>query len=228
MHGTGSGGNKGGSAGGVVVQKFNSRRGCFNTLTFPEMDFVPLLFKYCTVKSKSNATDASANQSMSQAGVNRIKIEQQMRQENTCVITCKKARYRDPKTKKGYHDLEAFRELRRRYDAGEPLESKLNLDDLKSLKELKEDGNHASGSTADMKRNNYIKGEDADMNTNDGNNTGGKPFKLKDTHTQIEPRIGGGAADVVKSEHKDGTLDDNNNTCKSKNKCESNSNPSVK
>merc|ERR1712157_238201 len=44
---------------------------------------------------------------------------------NTCVITGKKARYRDPKTKMGYHDLSAFKELRRRSEAGEPLEREI-------------------------------------------------------------------------------------------------------
>ncbi|KAI2497903.1 YL1 nuclear protein [Fragilaria crotonensis] len=37
----------------------------------------------------------------------------------------KRVRYKDPKTKMGYYDLAAFKELRRRYDAGEPLQQGL-------------------------------------------------------------------------------------------------------
>mmetsp|Transcript_18776 Transcript_18776/g.29448 ORF Transcript_18776/g.29448 Transcript_18776/m.29448 type:complete len:485 (-) Transcript_18776:44-1498(-) len=40
-------------------------------------------------------------------------------QKTKCVITGKVARYRDPKTMMGYYDLDAFKELRRRLDAGE-------------------------------------------------------------------------------------------------------------
>ncbi|KAL3790806.1 hypothetical protein HJC23_004707 [Cyclotella cryptica] len=43
-----------------------------------------------------------------------------------CVITGKVARYRDPQTMLGYHDINAYKELRRRVDAGElrPLPSR--------------------------------------------------------------------------------------------------------
>lgn len=43
----------------------------------------------------------------------------QEKKQETCVITGKIARYRDPKTMMGYHDIDAFRELRRRVEAGE-------------------------------------------------------------------------------------------------------------
>ena len=39
--------------------------------------------------------------------------------EKKCFITGKVAKYRDPKTKHYYHDKDAFKELRRRLDAGE-------------------------------------------------------------------------------------------------------------
>lgn len=80
-----------------VIQKFNSRRGCYNTLTFPEMDHIPAIF------------DSSK----------RIQhIHKTQRNASKCVITGKKARYRDPKTMLGYHDIEAFQELRRRLENG--------------------------------------------------------------------------------------------------------------
>jgi hypothetical protein len=96
-----NGGNK------KVISKFNSRRGCLNTFTFPEMDHVPEVF------TRSKTLEQ-----------HRIQIMEQMQKDNTCVITGKKARYRDPKTNFGYHDLLAYKELRRRLDAGERLEQK--------------------------------------------------------------------------------------------------------
>eukprot|EP00957_Ditylum_brightwellii_P027769 2098407-Ditylum_brightwellii.AAC.1 len=51
-----------------------------------------------------------------------------------CIITGKKAKYRDPKTMKGYHDKEAFAELRRRLEAGEALYQPNALVDKKKKK----------------------------------------------------------------------------------------------
>ena len=101
--------NKKGHHGGnkKVISKFNSRRGCLNTLTFPEMDHVPEVF-----------TRAKTSEEQ------RIQIVEKMRKDNTCVITGKKARYRDPKTNLGYHDLAAYKELCRRSDAGDALGQK--------------------------------------------------------------------------------------------------------
>ena len=39
--------------------------------------------------------------------------------EKKCVITGKVARYKDPKTKQYYHDLDAYKELQRRLESGE-------------------------------------------------------------------------------------------------------------
>jgi len=89
---------------GKVICKMNSKRGCYNTITFPEMDFVPKIF--------------TGNQVI---GNSTLEMEKR-KKANTCVITGKTARYRDPKTKMGYHDLSAFKELRRRSEAVEPLE----------------------------------------------------------------------------------------------------------
>jgi len=85
---------------GKVICKFRSRRGCLNSLTFPEMDHVPdiLARKHVAPTLKKVPTE--------------------------CVITGKKACYRDPKTMLGYHDSAAFQELRRRLNAGEPLDQR--------------------------------------------------------------------------------------------------------
>jgi len=95
------GGNK------KVVSKFHSRRGCFNTITFPEMDHVPEIF----------------TRGIQMTQEQRDQMMEQIQKESTCVITGKKARYRDPKTNLGYYDLATFKELRRRLEAGEKLES---------------------------------------------------------------------------------------------------------
>ena len=88
---------------GKVICKFRSRRGCLNSLTFPEMDHIPdiLARKHVAPPKK------------------KVPIE--------CVITGKKARYRDPKTMVGYYDADAFKELRRRLNAGEPLDQRKKL-----------------------------------------------------------------------------------------------------
>jgi YL1 nuclear protein/YL1 nuclear protein C-terminal domain len=82
-----------------VIQKYHSRRGCLVTLTFPEMDAVPELF---TRKSETPSQP----------------------ERLVCVITGKPAKYRDPKTGKGYYDTAAFKELRKRHDAGVPLDQR--------------------------------------------------------------------------------------------------------
>ncbi len=91
------------SADKKVVSKFNSRRGCLNTFTFPEMDHVPEIFMQLKVSSVEQR---------------RRQMIDKLKKESVCVITGKEARYRDPKSRLGYHDLAAFKELRRRLDAG--------------------------------------------------------------------------------------------------------------
>lgn len=83
-----------------IISRFHSKRGCYNTITFPNMDHVPDILvngasKSCLVHKKHGSMK--------------------------CVITGKIGRYLDPKTGKRYHDLTAFKELRRRLEAGEPL-----------------------------------------------------------------------------------------------------------
>lgn len=86
-----------------VIEKFVSRRGYLNSVTFPSMDHIPPILRNnnnnnnpdssSSTKSTPNSTDSAA----------------------LCAISGKVARYRDPLTGRGYHDLDAFRELRRRH-----------------------------------------------------------------------------------------------------------------
>lgn len=84
-----------------LLQRYISKRGCFNTLNFSEMDAVPKIL----ISNEADRPKAVT--------------------PTYCVITGKRVRYKDPKTKMGYYDLAAFKELRRRYDAGEPLQQGL-------------------------------------------------------------------------------------------------------
>ena len=109
-----------------VICKSNSKRGMYNTLTYPYMDHIPDLF-----------TRPKLNESEHQLQLQNIK------RNNTCVITGKKAKYRDPKTGKSYHDLAAFKELRRRFEAGEKLEQCPILSDEANSKEKQKTSNEA-------------------------------------------------------------------------------------
>ena len=129
-----------------TICKYNSKRGCYNTLTFPSMDHVPEIFTRHQINEKERT----------------LQIER-IRKDNICVITGKKAKYRDPKTGKGYHDLAAFRELRRRYNAGEKLEfcpalpdedktSLKLIDGDKSKIAVKESSSCSDGKTSCLKK----------------------------------------------------------------------------
>jgi len=91
-----------------VVMKYHSLKGCYNTITFPDMDHVPQIFR------RKTATDINED-SMTTAKLKNKK------NNDECIITGKKARYRDPLTGESYYDLKAYRELRRRYNEGLPL-----------------------------------------------------------------------------------------------------------
>lgn len=73
---------------GRVIERFVSRRGYMNVVSFPEMDHVPHLLTKSTAQLPPDPT--------------------------YCVITGKRARYWDPLTKQGYYDLSAFMEIRKR------------------------------------------------------------------------------------------------------------------
>jgi len=84
---------------GSIIEQWTSRRGTLNTVQFPEMDHVPTIL----TQPKRAPTPPSPI---------------------VCVITGKRARYRDPRTMMGYCDAAAFKELRRRHEAGEPLDQR--------------------------------------------------------------------------------------------------------
>jgi vacuolar protein sorting-associated protein 72 len=85
---------------GKLIMQYTSRKGYLNTITFPEMDHVPEIL----TRRDSQAAKYP--------------------KPTYCVITGLKACYKDPLTGLGYHDLAAFKELRRRSDAGEPLDQR--------------------------------------------------------------------------------------------------------
>ncbi len=106
-----------------VVQKFHSRRGCLITLTFPEMDAVPEILTRRHESTKApppaqNPPIAGAKQESSTLPTPTLQQHQHQLPSNRCVITGKAGKYKDPLTKYPYHDLAAFKELRRRHKAG--------------------------------------------------------------------------------------------------------------
>ena len=82
-------------------ERFHSRRGCLNTITFPSIDLMPEILK----------------------GDHKL-ARRPTRRNTKCVITGKEGRYRDPKSGLPYFDLSAFKELQRRRESGEPLNEK--------------------------------------------------------------------------------------------------------
>lgn len=111
-----------------VVMKYHSLKGCYNTLTFPDMDHVPHIFRRKTtdINEDSTATKLKNKNNKSE-----------------CIITGKKARYHDPLTGESYYDLQAFRELRRRYNEGLPLDSQ-TLEHQQEIVEDTDDGDQSS------------------------------------------------------------------------------------
>ena len=83
----------------ITVLRFHSRRGYLNTINFPDMDHVPSIL----TQQPPNKTPPPPK---------------------ICVITGQRARYSDPLTGMNYYDLKAFKELRRRHKAGEPLDQR--------------------------------------------------------------------------------------------------------
>lgn len=109
------------------ISRFHSRRGCNTTFTFMDMDHLPEILT-------RGHTSSSGVHSASYAGITTPTRRRRLgssfseasesshpnleKKYEKCVITGKVAKYRDPKTMLGYHDLDAYKELRRRSDAG--------------------------------------------------------------------------------------------------------------
>ena len=100
------------------VSRFHSRRGCTNTLTFMDMDRLPEIL---TRQRSGGLVEKSASRKRLREKDTEQTISAAVRSEGPliCVITGKVAKYRDPKTLLGYHDLEALKELKRRRQSGE-------------------------------------------------------------------------------------------------------------
>ena len=94
-----------------VIQKFHSRRGCLNTLTFPEMDSVPEIL---TRRQTVEISHKKHTSSLLERGL-------EQRSNTICVITGKPCKYKDPLTNFPYYDVTAFKELRRRHENGIPM-----------------------------------------------------------------------------------------------------------
>ena len=107
------------------VSRFHSRRGCNNTLTFMDMDHLPDILtrsqpRKSSIADTSTTTRSPRKRRAESTSSHGISSSPDIEKEQTkCIITGKVARYRDPKTMLGYYDLDAFKELRRRLDAGE-------------------------------------------------------------------------------------------------------------
>lgn len=83
------------------ISRFHSRRGCNTTITFMNVEYLPEIF---TRRQTSESSEA---------------MHTHQKKDEECVITGKIAKYRDPKSMLGYHDLDSYKELRRRIDSGE-------------------------------------------------------------------------------------------------------------
>ena len=180
-----------------VICKYNSKRGCYNTLTFPSMDHVPEIFVRPHMDEKK-----------------RQLLQEQVRKNNICVITGKIAKYRDPKTGKGYHDLAAFKELRRRLSAGEKLEQLHPHSDHESL-------THTVSSTLENKRRPKTKKNASQkMSTSSAScdNNVSKPLHMEDVVLTLETQSNAHlekaeehtSTSITSSENKNKPVDSNN------------------
>ncbi len=123
---TGSG-SKRSSLNQHLISRFHSRRGCNTTITFMDMDRLPEILTRGQISS-SGVHPASYAGTETPTRRRRMGSSSSEASESShptlekkyekCVITGKVARYRDPRTMFGYHDLDAYKELRRRLDAG--------------------------------------------------------------------------------------------------------------
>lgn len=140
MENTLAGNGKKTSMGATPVSRFHSRRGCSNTLTFMDMDHLPeiLTRQHNSLsgaslgESSSSAMPVSKRRSPGKTDRKSAEAPKAVEKNVTkCAITGKVARYRDPKTMLGYYDIDAFKELRRRLEAGE---LSISIPDRKSKK----------------------------------------------------------------------------------------------
>ncbi|KAL7543534.1 hypothetical protein ACHAXR_012809 [Thalassiosira sp. AJA248-18] len=106
-HGGGGGGGRGGRA------LLSSRSINFGDSTSSSTTTGPQYPKRRRLDSTASETSESATTTTQTATAASEKAHEK------CIITGKIARYRDPKTMLGYHDIGAYKEIRRRLEAGE-------------------------------------------------------------------------------------------------------------
>jgi len=160
--------NAGNRRGNTYQMRFHSRRGCFNTLTFPSVDLMPEILKNAKKHIRVQQQEASVkvldNTSITATkGNNKKKKKTSQPPSRACVITGKAGRYRDPKTNMRYHDVAAFKELRRRLEAGEPLKTKIKVKAPPRSSKSKSASNAAAASataTTSVKSNSKFKPAD--------------------------------------------------------------------
>jgi len=103
-------GRSGGSGAGTVVERFSSRRGCLNVVTFMDMDRIPpVLLQQQRQRSPPSSPKMT----------NQPQHRNQPQSSNVCVITGKPARYRCPQTLLPFHDKEAYQVMQRKIKEGE-------------------------------------------------------------------------------------------------------------
>ncbi len=152
---TGSKSSKHSNSNQKLVSRFYSRRGCYNTLTFMDMDHLPEFLvrgehqhrrphspSSCdysvagTIIRPSSRPSACASNSPEANESTQQEPPQQHQSATTtnapertyekCIITGKIAKYRDPKSMLGYHDITAYKELKRKLESGEIVVPKVN------------------------------------------------------------------------------------------------------
>jgi len=134
-----------------IIQKYHSRRGCLITLTFPEMDSLPeILTRKRQPLPPPTSTIATTTTTTTTLGDSPRGSANQKPTQLVCAITGKPARYRDPKTGRGYWDSVAFKELRRRHEAGLSLDATRPIPSKspKPTKQPKEEDNGVSSTSS--------------------------------------------------------------------------------
>lgn len=114
-----------------IIHKFHSRRGCLITLTFPEMDSVPeiLTRRQQSIKHQhqqvlNKQQESSQLKPLTPSSSSKEISQPQQQQMSRCVITGKIGKYKDPLTNYSYHDLAAFKVLRRKHKNGVEIANK--------------------------------------------------------------------------------------------------------
>ena len=108
------------SGGNVVLERFYSRRGGCNIISFMNDERLPNIL---TAQHQIQHHPLTVRSPKQRKQSNSENLKTKPKSITKCIITGKEARYKDPKTNLPYHNLEAYKELKRRFK-DEPLVSK--------------------------------------------------------------------------------------------------------